>query len=360
MESLLLESYDESVLKLKNKIVMAPMTRSRADANHIPTDIMIEYYARRAGAGLIITEGVAPSPNGVGYARSPGIYSREQIEAWKPIAQAVHDNGGTIFMQLMHTGRVSHPDNMPDDSTIFAPSAIAPATTKMYSDQNGDQEIPVPKEMSLEDIQTTIQEYVDASKNAIESGMDGIELHGANGYLIEQFINPASNQRTDAYGGSHENRAKFALEVAEAVVKAIGKDKVGIRLSPNGAFNDVIPFEGQEVTFSYLAEHLGKLGLAYIHLVDHSSLGAPALPAELRISVRSKFGGPLILSGGYDFERAESDLKSGKGDLVAFGRPFIANPDLPERFKIGAELNQVDFSTLYTPGEKGYNDYPTL
>ncbi len=356
----LLEGFDLGELSLKNRAVMAPMTRCRASANHVPTDIMADYYAQRADVGLIISEGVAPSPNGEGYARIPGIHSDEQTEAWKAVAEKVHDKNGKIFMQIMHTGRVSHPLNMAENTRVLAPSPIAVTSTEMYTDQEGNQPLPVPEEMSKGDIQDAIAEYVNASKNAIKAGFDGVELHGANGYLIEQFINPAANQRADEYGGSIENRVRFVLEVAKEVIAAVGKSKVGIRLSPGGAFNDAIPFEGQTETYSYLAKKLRALGLVYVHLVDHSSMGAPEVPDELKKVIKNEFGGTVILSGGYDKEKAEADLASGAGDLVAFGRPYIANPDLVNRFKSGAELNEPNFDTFYTPGEDGYTDYPSL
>ncbi|MEM1408419.1 MAG: alkene reductase [Bacteroidota bacterium] len=339
---------------------MAPMTRSRATAEHVPTGIMSTYYGQRSGAGLIITEGTSPSPNGVGYARIPGLYTAEHAKAWKAITEEVHKEGAKIFVQLMHTGRVSHPDNMPEGSEILAPSAKAPANTEMYTDANGNQPIPTPREMTSEDIKHTINEYVTSAKLAVEAGFDGIELHSANGYLLEQFINPGSNERTDEYGGSDENRARFVLEVAKKTVEAIGREKVGIRLSPGGAFNDVNPFDGQEEAFVYLANRLGKLGLTYLHMVDHSSMGTPEVPGSLKEKIRDAFGGTVIISGGYDKARAEKDLADGLGHLVAFGRPFLANPDLPKRLKEDAELNEPDFSTFYSPGEKGYTDYPTL
>lgn len=356
----LLSTFNNGRLSLKNRTVMAPMTRSRATQDHLITDIMSTYYGQRSGVGLIITEGVAPSPNGVGYARIPGIYNEEQTEGWKSVSKAVHKNDGKIFMQLMHTGRVSHSLNMPDHATILAPSEIGLTESEMYTDQEEPQAYPTPKAMTEDEIESTIQEYVDASKNAIEAGFDGVELHGANGYLIEQFINPVSNVRDDNYGGSHENRSRFAIEVANRVVDAIGADKVGIRLSPAGAFNEVMPFDGQLETYTYLAKELNKIGLVYIHLVDHSSMGAPEVPEQLTDSIKDNFEGILILSGGYDFEKADTDLSNKKGDLIAFGRPMLANPDLIERFRQGAELNEPDYDTFYTPGEKGYTDYPTL
>jgi len=356
----LFEGFDLNGIQLKNRAVMAPMTRSRATADHVPTEIMATYYEQRAGAGLIITEGTSPSVNGSGYARIPGIYTTEQTEAWKKITSAVHKHDSKIFLQIMHTGRVSHPLNLEEGAEVLSSSAIAVESTKMYTDQEGEQALPVPKEMTKAGIEVAIEEYVLASKNAIEAGFDGVELHGANGYLIEQFINPSCNKREDEYGGSVENRSRFVLELAQKVADAIGKEKVGIRLSPHGAFNDILPFEGEAETFHYLADEFKKIGLTYIHLVDHSSMGTPPLPTGMKESIRDAFGGTIIISGGYDFDRAEKDLNDGLGHLVAFGRPFIANPDLLERFKNGAEIANPDFGTFYTPGEKGYTDYATI
>ncbi|MEM8939845.1 MAG: alkene reductase [Bacteroidota bacterium] len=356
----LFESYDLNGIQLKNRAVMAPMTRSRATSSHVPTEIMATYYGQRSGAGLIITEGTSPSPNGSGYPRIPGIYTLEQTEAWKKITEAVHEDNAKIFLQMMHTGRVSHPLNMEEGAQVLSSSAVAAENTKMYTDQEGPQPLPIPKEMTQEDIDHAIEEYVTASRNAIDAGFDGVELHGANGYLIEQFINPSCNQREDQYGGSTENRSRFVIEVAEKVVAAIGKEKVGIRLSPHGSFNDIHPFDDEKETFVYLAEKLRAIGLTYIHLVDHSAMGTPSVPVELKTAIRDAFGKTIIISGGYDHEKAEKDLAKGLGNLVAFGRPFLANPDLLERFKEGAELNAPHFDTFYTPGEKGYIDYPTI
>ena len=347
-------------ISLQNRTAMAPMTRSRATADHVPTPIMATYYGQRSGAGLIITEGVAPSANGVGYPRIPGIYNAEQTEAWRPIAEAAHAGGAKIFMQFMHTGRISHPLNMPEGAEVVAPSAIA-AQGEMYTDQSGNQPHPTPKAMTAEDLEATKADFVQAAKNAIAAGFDGVELHAANGYLLEQFLYPGSNQRTDNYGGSVENRARFVLEVSEAVANAIGKDKVGIRLSPQGAFNDILPYEGAEEMYDYISKEINKLGLVYIHVVDHQAMGAPEVPAAIKETIRNNFNGTYILSGGYvDAERAQNDLAAGKGDLVAYGRPFLANPDLVSRLKNGEALNQPDYDTLYTPGEKGYTDYPVL
>jgi len=338
---------------------MAPMTRSRA-INNIPNELMVNYYRERANAGLIITEGVAPSPDGLGYARIPGLYNAAQVKAWKKITDAVHANGGKIFMQVMHTGRVSHPLNLPDEGIVKGVSAIAAATTQMYTDQEGLQPLPVPQEISTDEIAALIGEYVQSALYAIEAGFDGVELHGANGYLPDQFLNSASNHRTDKYGGSPENRNRFVLELTAAVAKAIGKDKTGIRLSPYGAFNDMHADEETEQQYIQLAAGLKEIGIAYIHTVDHSSMGAPAVPQSVKDGIRNAFGGTIILSGGYDAERAENDLEDNKGELVAFGRPFISNPDLVNRIALQAELAQPDFGTFYTPGEKGYIDYPIL
>jgi N-ethylmaleimide reductase len=339
---------------LKNRVVMAPMTRSRAIGN-VPNDLMTRYYAERADAGLLVTEGVAPSPDGLGYARIPGLYSPEQIAGWKAVTDAVHQAGGHIFVQLMHTGRVSHPLNMPQGARIVAPSAIALAGD-MWTDQSQMQAYPVPEAMTEADIAKAIAEFVHSAKSAIEAGFDGVELHGANGYLIDQFLNPASNQRTDGWGSA--NRARFALEVAEAVAAAIGPDRVGIRLSPYGAFNGMESYDGLEAFYGDLAEGLGKLKLAYVHIVDHSGMGAPPVTDSVKALIRTRFGGPIILSGNYDAARAESDLEAGKGELVAFGRPFISNPDLTDKLRTGAPLVAPDPSTFYTPGEAGYLDYP--
>jgi N-ethylmaleimide reductase len=349
--------YTLSSIELPNRVVMAPLTRCRAIGN-VPNALMTEYYEQRASVGLIITEGTSPSPNGLGYARMPGIFSAEQVAGWKGVTDAVHAKGGHIFLQVMHTGRMSHPLNMAADARIVAPSAIA-AAGEMYTDQEGPQPQPVPEEMSAADIDAAIEEFVQAAKNAVAAGFDGIELHGANGYLIEQFLNPSANERTDEYGGSAENRNRFAIEVARRTAAAIGAGKVGIRLSPYGANGDLKPFEGLHEQYVALSRELGQIGLAYIHVVDHSAMGAPEVPWAIKDAIREAFGGTLILSGGYDAERAEVDLNEGRGHLVAFGRPALANPDLVDRLKAGAELNEPDYSTLYTPGPEGYTDYPS-
>jgi N-ethylmaleimide reductase len=345
-------------LTLQNRLVMSPLTRCRATGN-IPNELMAEYYAQRASAGLIISEGTSPSPNGLGYARIPGAFSAAQVAGWQRVTAAVHAKGANMFMQLMHCGRIAHPLNLPAGGRILAPSAVA-AAGEMWTDAEGMKPNATPAAMTEADIQSTIGEFAEAVKNAVAAGFDGIELHSANGYLLEQFIRPTSNKRTDRYGGSIENRARFVFEVAEAVIKAIGGGKVGIRLSPFGVFNDMPGYPELEADYTYLAQQLNARGLVYVHLVDHSPMGAPPVPDSIKATFRKLFKGALILSGGYDAARAESDLAAGKCDLVAFGRPFLAHPDLVARMEAGAALNAPDANTFYTPGPQGYTDYPAL
>lgn len=356
--SLLFSKTTLGTLVLQNRLVMAPMTRSRAIGN-IPNELMAEYYAQRASAGLIVTEGTSPSPNGLGYARIPGIFSTAQVAGWRRVTDAVHARGAKVFMQLMHTGRIGHALNLPAGARVLAPSAVA-AAGEIYTDAEGMKPNAVPLEMTGEDIGAAIEEFARAAQNAVAAGCDGVELHGANGYLLEQFIRPNSNLRTDRYGGPIENRARFVLDAVEAVIVAIGKDKVGIRLSPFGVFNDMPPYDAMETDYTWLAQQLDMRGLAYIHLVDHSAMGAPPVPDSIKAAFRGAFKGALILSGGYDAARAESDLAAGKCNLVAVGRPFISNPDLVARWKAGAALNAPDFNTFYTPGPQGYTDYPAI
>jgi N-ethylmaleimide reductase len=344
-------------MKLGNRLVMAPMTRARA-AGNLPNALMATYYGQRASAGMIITEGVSPSPNGLGYMNIPGLFSEAQVAGWRSVTQSVHDQGGRIFVQLMHTGRIGHPDNLPPGAEVLAPSAVA-AAGEMFT-PSGPKAHPVPRAMAESDIAHAIQEFVQAARNARAAGFDGVELHAANGYLLDQFLNPRSNLRQDGWGGDSARRSRFVLEVARAVSQAIGADRVGIRLSPYGAFNDLTAFEGLDEAYLALVRELGKLGLVYLHIVDHSAMGAPPVPQTLKDALRKAFPGTYILSGGYDRDRAEADLAAGKGDLVAFGRPFLANPDLPERLRRRAPLSAPDPSTFYTPGEKGYTDYPAL
>ena len=344
-------------MQLKNRIVMAPMTRSRSPGN-VPNEMLAKYYAQRAEAGLIITEGTSPSPNGLGYARIPGLFNEEQMQAWKKVVTEVHQAGSKIFLQLMHCGRVCHPDNMPAGTRILAPSAIRLEGSQMWTDKNGMQDFPEPEEMTEADIESTIAEFANSAELAIKAGFDGVEIHGANGYLVDQFINPASNQRMDNWGGPLNNRIQFALAVTKAIVKKIGAEKVGIRLSPFGVFNGMEIFPHLEDLYERLASELSKIGILYIHLVDHSSMGAPEVPQHAKAAVRAAFKGTLILSGGYDAKRAEDDLKNKRGDMFAFGRPFISNPHLVTKLKKKLPLKPADDKTFYTPGEKGYTDYP--
>lgn len=344
-------------IALQNRMVMAPMTRCRAIGN-VANELMATYYEQRAGAGLIITEGTAPSPNGLGYARIPGIFTQEQVEGWKMTTSAVHAKGGKIFLQLMHTGRISHPLNMPEGAQVMAPSALQ-ASGQMWTDAGRLKDFIIPLEMTNADILQTIAEFAMAAEKAMEAGFDGVELHGANGYLLEEFLSPMSNIRDDNYGGNTENRCRFAIEVVAAVANAIGKEKTGIRLSPYGTASDMPLYPAIQTTYDYLSKELNKLNIAYIHLVDHSAMGAPAVPMEIKTLIRHNFKNTLILSGGYDKVKAEVDIESGLADLVAFGRPFINNPDFVEREENNWVLSEdlkMDF--FYSADENGYTDYP--
>nr|BAF30948.1 putative oxidoreductase [uncultured bacterium] len=342
-------------LNLPNRVVMAPMTRSRALGN-VPNDLMAQYYSLRAEAGLLITEGTSPSPNGLGYAHIPGIYSDAQVAGWRQVAEAVNAAGGRVFVQLMHTGRVGHPANLPLGAHLLAPSAVA-APGEMWTDTEGMQPHPVPGTMTEQDIAAAIEEYAAACKNTVAAGFDGVELHGANGYLIDQFLNTASNHRSDRWGGSIDNRIRFAVEVARAAAAAIGAERVGIRISPYGVFNGMASDADMDALYLRLIEALNDVGLVYLHVVDHSSMGAPPVSETLKVQLRTAFRGKYILSGGYDAARTNADLAANKGDLVAFGRPFIANPDLAQKLKSGGELKPADPATFYTPDAKGYTEF---
>ncbi len=358
----LFSSYPLGDIELNNRLVMAPMTRCRALGN-TANPLMGKYYRQRANAGLIITEGTSPSPNGLGYARIPGLFNQEQVKAWQQVTDAVHKAGGKIFIQLMHTGRVSHKINLPEGATVLAPSAV-PFSGDMWTDEKGLLPCSEPRAMTAEEIKTTIGEYVQSAKLAIEAGFDGVELHSANGYLANQFLDPATNQRQDDYGGSMKKRNRFVLEIAQAVAQEIGATKTGIRISPHGSFNDMSDYPELTEQYGLLATGLGALQLAYLHLVDHSALGQAkplaATTEKVRNNFRSAGGGAIILSGGYEKHRAEVDLQSGAADLIAFGRPFISNPDLAERMDQDAELTVPDDSSFYLAGEEGYTDYPIL
>jgi N-ethylmaleimide reductase len=355
---MLLQPFTSPSLRLRNRVVMAPLTRSRAVDANTPNALMVEYYAQRAGAGLIITEGTSPSPNGLGYARIPGLFNAAQVAGWRQVTDAVHTQGGRIFVQLMHTGRVTHVANLPAGARVVGPTE-AVLEGQMYTDAQGMQPHSPPQAMTAADIEQAVGEYVNAAKLAIEAGFDGIELHAANGYLLEQFLNANVNTRTDAWGGSAQMRNRFTLDVARATAAAIGAGRVGIRVSPYGVFNGTGAFEGVEEQFIALARELGSLKLAYLHLVDHSSMGAPTVPTDFKARLKAEFGGTFIASGGFsDRSGAEQAIKEGRGDLVAFGRAWLANPDFIERLNAGIPLNEPDASTFYTPGAKGYTDYP--
>jgi len=302
----LFKPYTLGNIELKNRMVMAPLTRSRAIDNN-PNQLMATYYSQRAGAGLIITEGTSPSRNGIGYARIPGIYNQIQIDGWKKVTKEVR-------------GRVAHPENVPSGGEVIAPSAVALTSTKMYVDGKGELDIPVAKAMEKHEIDYTIKEYRQAAKNAVEAGFDGVEIHAANGYLIGQFINKASNTREDEYGGSIENRTRFALEVTQEIIAEIGEDKVGIRLSPYGVMNEMEVSDDVEQTYQYLTTQLNRLKVNYIHLVDHETMGAPKFSDSLRQHIRTIYNGSIILSGGYTRESAENALETNQGDLVTINR----------------------------------------
>jgi len=346
-------------LELKNRMAMAPMTRSRAlvDGN-VPNPLAVTYYAQRASAGLLITEATQVSPQGVGYIRTPGIHSLEQVAGWRKVTDAVHAAGGVIFAQLWHVGRVSHPD-FHDGRLPVAPSAIG-FEGEVFTSQ-GRKRVVTPRALETEEIPGLVEQFRRAAENAREAGFDGVELHGSNGYLLDQFLRDGSNQRTDAYGGSLENRARFPLEVARAVVDIWGAERVGYRLSPQpfpyAGMTDSNPAE----TFTYMASELNRLGLGYLHVTEAvSGKGAPSPEQRITPLLRKAFRGALIVNGGYDARAGEVAIARGEADLVAYGVPFLANPDLPERFQREAPLNAPDAATFFTGEEKGYTDYPAL
>lgn len=344
-------------VELANRVVMSPLTRSRAVDNNTPNSLMATYYAQRAEAGLIITEGTSPSPNGLGYPRIPGLFNDAQVAGWRLVTDAVHAKGGKIVVQLMHTGRVSHEGNLPPGGKVVGPSSdICPGA--MYVDGKGELPHTAPHPMTEAEIAATVAEYATAARLAIEAGFDGVELHAANGYLLEQFLNANINKRTDGYGGSAEGRNRLVLEVARAAVKEIGAARVGIRLSPHGVVNAAGAFDGVDAQYLALVKELSSLGLMYVHVLDHSAMGTPPVPAALKAELRAAFNGPFILAGGFDKHSAEQALADGKADLIAFGRPFIANPDLVARLRADQPLNSPDQATFYTPGAQGYTDYP--
>jgi N-ethylmaleimide reductase len=348
----LFSSYRLGRLELPNRIVMAPMTRCRA-LGGVPNALMREYYAQRASAGLIITEGTSPSPNGLGYARIPGLYSPEQVAGWRSVVEGVHAAGGRIFVQLMHVGRIAHQNNLPSGARILAPSAVASAGN-MWTDQAGLQPLPTPTEMTAADLREALDEFVQGARNALAAGFDGVELHAANGYLLEQFLHPHTNRRSDDYGGSIERRIRFVVEVVRASAEVLGAERVGVRLSPHGTFNDLPAHAEVEATYTALARELR--GVVYLHVINHSHAAFGGTAA----AIRAAFGGPIIVNGGYDRERADAVLAAKEAELVAFGKPFISNPDLVRRFERQGTLAEAQVATFYTAGAEGYADYPAF
>lgn len=345
---------------LQNRIVMAPLTRNRAiHANDAPQALNAEYYAQRASAGLIISEATQISPSAKGYAWTPGIYSPEQIAGWKLVTEAVHVRGGSIYAQLWHVGRISHPSLQPHGEAPVAPSAIAPIGQRTFIETGNFVEIGKPRALKLDEIPLIVEDYRKAARNAINAGFDGIEIHGANGYLINQFLCDGSNHRTDQYGGSIVNRLRFALEVTSAIVSEIGANKTAIRLSPVSHANGVFDSSPAQLFFS-LVKELNKLELAYIHVIEGETGGERQFDGFDFLALRKAFDGPWMVNNGYTLELAIEAISKGYADLVAFGKPFISNPDLVERFKMNAPLNSIIPNTLYGGDKRGYTDYPTL
>ncbi|MBD2040043.1 alkene reductase [Microcoleus sp. FACHB-672] len=343
---------------LPNRLVMAPLTRNRAGDGNVPGPMNVTYYVQRASAGLIISEATQVSPQGQGYPLTPGIHSSEQVEGWRLVTDEVHKHGGRIFLQLWHVGRISHPLLQPDAALPVAPSAVKPAGEAMTF--SGSQPFVTPRALEIDEIPGIIEQYRQGAENALAAGFDGVEIHGANGYLLDQFLRDGTNKRTDEYGGSIENRARLQLEVTEAVVKVWGANRVGIRLSPSSTFNDMHD-SNPEATFGYLVEALNRFNLAYLHLIEGTESdtrhGGKVVPTSY---FRSIYKGILMTNGGFDQQAADELIAAGGADLISFGRLFIANPDLPERFRLNASLNEPDPSTFYGGTEKGYIDYPAL
>ncbi|WBO21327.1 alkene reductase [Sphingomonas abietis] len=351
----LFSSYALGDLTLANRVVMAPLTRNRAGAGFVPTALMADYYAQRASAGLIISEATQISQQGQGYQDTPGIYTPEQIAGWRAVTDAVHAKGGRIILQLWHVGRVSHVDLQPGGAAPVAPSAIR-AETKTFVN-NGFADVSEPRALALDELPGIVEDFRRGAANAIAAGFDGVEIHGANGYLLDQFAKDGANHRSDAYGGSVENRARLMIEVAAAVANEVGPQRTGIRLSPVSPANGVATSDPQ-AQFDHIARELKKLDLAFIHVVEGATGGPRDIAPFDYAALRTAFGNSYIANNGYDRDLAEARLADGSADLIAFGRPFIANPDLVERLKAGIPLAQIDPTTLYGGGAKGYTDYP--
>lgn len=346
-------------IEAPNRIVMAPLTRMRAGSERIPTALMAEYYVQRATAGLMVTEATAVSRQGTGCPNTPGIYTSQQVDGWKRVTSAVHDAGGRIFLQLWHMGRISHPSFQLGGEFPVAPSAIAPRSGQILT-ETGMQPYVAPRALRTEEMTGIVAQYAAAAQSAKTSGFDGVEIHNANGYLLDQFLRDGTNRRTDDYGGSVANRARLTLEVTEAVTKVWGAARVGIRFSPGGVFNDMHDSNPLE-TFSYMLHELNRFHLAYAHVIvsTEDDLRHRAVSVPLA-ALRQAFHGPLIVANGFNLETATRIVTESLADAVAFGRLFLANPDLPERFRLNAPLNSPDESTFYGGAEKGYTDYPAL
>jgi len=355
--SKLFEPYKLGAVTLTNRAVMAPLTRNRAVAGFVPNPLAIEYYGQRASAGLLITEASQVSQQGQGYQDTPGIYSKEQVAGWRKVTDRVHGRGGHIYIQLWHVGRISQTSLQPNNGAPVAPSAIQAKTKTFVGGAFAD--VSAPRALELSEIPGIIDDFKRASANAIEAGFDGVEIHGANGYLLDQFAKDGANKRTDAYGGSIENRARLMLEVSKAVSAEIGSSRTGIRISPVTPANDVIDSNPQPL-FDHIVDGLNALKLVYIHVIEGAT-GGPRDNAPFDYdSLRKRFSGTYIANNGYDFKLATEVLDKNKADLIAFGKLFISNPDLVERLKLGAPLNEFDKNTFYGGGAKGYTDYPAL
>ncbi|OMO28742.1 alkene reductase [Vibrio lentus] len=353
---------------LKNRIVMPPLTRSRStQPNDIPNDLMADYYGQRSSAGFMVTEGTQIEPRGQGYAWTPGIYSAEQVEGWKKITKSVHDKGGIIYAQLWHVGRVSHTSLQPNGEAPVAPSAILADAVKVFIETapgEGDLADPsMPRELSTAEVKALVEMYAQAARNAVEAGFDGVELHCANGYLVNQFISAHTNHRTDEYGGNLENRLRFLKEITQAVADVVGKDKVGVRFAPLFETTDEVRVylgmveEDTHETYVEAIKLIDEIGVGYLSLAEADWDGAPDLPDSFYQAVRANFSGLVMYAGKYTAEKATSMIAKGYGDIFGFGRPFIANPDLPDRIKNGWSLNEVDPNTMYGGTNIGYSDY---
>lgn len=352
--STLFESLKIGNLVLENRIIYSPLTRSRADDEGVQPEFTAQYYEQRASAGLLITEATNVSPMAKGYVRTPGIYSAEQLESWRHVTNAVHAKRGKIFMQIFHTGRIALPDLLPGNTQPVAPSAVK-AKGQNYTDA-GMKDFVEPRALTTEEVKQTVKDFATAAKNAIAVGFDGVEIHGANGYLVHQFLGTNTNLRTDEYGGSDENRARFLLEVVDAIAAEIGSEKLGLKLSPTVPFNDMED-ENAERFYPYIIEQLNERNLAYLHIGFEET---PEKDINWHAFLRPLYKGVYFANGGFTKDSGERLLEKNGADAIAYGKLFLANPDLPERFRTNAKLNDWDASTFYTPGEKGYTDYPTL